>query len=70
MKTFKPIINDYDSMNRIIQNQSNQAKHRDALVKMIDLFKKKHAARCENLEEMSFVDDLCRRLNQKLNGSN
>jgi len=70
MKSFKPIINDYDSMNRIIQNQSNQPKHRDALVKMIELFKKKHADRCESVEEMSFVDDLCRRLNQKLNGSN
>lgn len=70
MKSFKHLINDYDSMNRIIQNQSNQSKHRDALVKMIDLFKKKHVTRCESVEEISFVDDLCRRLNQKLNGSN
>jgi len=70
MKSFKYLINDYDSMNRIIQNQSNQAKHRDAMVKMIDLFKNKHVTKCESVEEISFVDDLCRRLNQKLNGSN
>ena len=70
MKSFKYLINDYDSMNRIIQNQSNQAKHLEAMVKMIDLFKKKHITKCESVEEISFVDDLCRRLNQKLNGSN
>ena len=68
MKSFKYLINDYDSMNRIIQNQSNQAKHRDAMVKMIDLFKNKHITKCESVEEIYFVDDLCRRLNQKLNG--
>lgn len=68
MKTFRPIINDYDTMNRIIQNQTNQVKHRDSLVKLIDLFKNKHIKKCDSIEQMMFVDDLCRRLNQKLNG--
>lgn len=69
MKTFKPLINDYDAMNRIIQNQSNQAKHRESLVEMIRLFKNKHVPLCESVEQLYFVEDLCKRLNQKLNGS-
>lgn len=68
MKSFKPLINDYDAMNRIIQNQNNQAKHRDSMVKMIELFKSKHMDKCISVEESMFVNDLCRRLNQKLNG--
>lgn len=68
MKTFKPLINDYDSMNRVIQNSMNQAKHREALVTMIKLFKEKHIPKCESVEQLYFVEDLCKRLNQKLNG--
>ena len=68
MKTFKPLINDYDAMNRVIQNKSNQEKHRESMVKMIELFKNKHVDKCESVEQLMFVNDLCRRLNQKLNG--
>lgn len=68
MKTFKPLINDYDAMNRVIQNKNNQEKHRESIVKMIELFKNKHLDKCESVEQLMFVNDLCRRLNQKLNG--
>lgn len=68
MKTFKPLINDYDAMNRVIQNKNNQEKHRESMVKMIELFKNKHLDKCESVEQLMFVNDLCRRLNQKLNG--
>lgn len=68
MKTFKPLINDYDAMNRVIQNKNNQEKHRESMVKMIELFKSKHLDKCESVEQLMFVNDLCRRLNQRLNG--
>jgi hypothetical protein len=69
MTDMKKLITDYDEMNRIIGNTRNLPNHREILIRMINLFKKKHSHFGTPPERLDLVEDLSRRLNEKLNGS-
>jgi hypothetical protein len=64
---WKKMVDDYDFIHRILNNESNGKKHNDGIIRTIELFLEKHKTQLVQPENHSMLVDLSTRLQQKFN---